>query len=160
MFYIYSTPVTPARNASRLLIAPLSAAAGGPLYMQIVDSLKREISEGRLQVGSALPSFRQLAEDLLVSVITVKRAYEELERDGIIYRRQGLGTFVADAAADRSREVKTAHASQLFRQGAREAAEAGLTPKAILQLAEAAIRQDANEHSTAQGAPRHVRKRA
>jgi GntR family transcriptional regulator len=95
-----------------------------------------------------------------VSVITVKRAYEELERDGIIYRRQGLGTFVADAAADRSREVKTAHASSLFRQGAREAAEAGLSQKAILQLAETAIRQDADDHPATQGAPRHVRKRA
>jgi GntR family transcriptional regulator len=154
-----------ARTASRLLIAPLSAAAGGPLYLQIVASLKREISEGRLEAGSALPSFRQLAEDLLVSVITVKRAYEELERDGIIYRRQGLGTFVSDAAADRSREVKTAHAAQLFRQGAREAAEAGLSQKAIVQLADAAIRQDADDHSTThstshQGAHRYVRKRA
>ena len=93
----------------------------------------------------------------------MKRAYEELERDGIIYRRQGLGTFVSNAAADRSREVKTVHASQLFRQGAREAAEAGLTPKAILQLAEAAIRQDADENSSTHahsGAHRHARKRA
>ena len=145
-----------------MLIAPLSAAAGGPLYLQIVASLKREISEGRLQAGAPLPSFRQLAEDLLVSVITVKRAYEELERDGIIYRRQGLGTFVSDAAADRSREVKTAHAAALFRQGAREAAEAGLSPKAIVELAETAIRDDAEDNPTRQisGAPRHVRKRA
>jgi len=147
------------RLASRLLIAPLSAAAGGPLYLQIVGSLKREISEGRLEAGASLPSFRRLAEELLVSVITVKRAYEELERDGIIYRRQGLGTFVSDAAADRSREVKTAHAAALFKQGAREAAEAGLSQKAIQQLADVAIRQDAEDHPT-EGAPRHVRKRA
>ena len=146
--------------ASRLLIGPLSAASGGPLYLQIIDSLKREISEGRLEPGAPLPSFRRLAEELLVSVITVKRAYEDLERDGIIYRRQGLGTFVSETAADRSREVKTAHASALFRQGAREAAEAGLSNKAILRLAEAAIRQDADEHPTTEGALRHVRKRA
>ena len=134
------------RTSSRLLIAPLSAAAGGPLYLQIVDRLKREISEGRLEAGAPLPSFRRLAEELLVSVITVKRAYEELERDGIIYRRQGLGTFVSDAAADRSRGMKTARAAALFRQGAREAAEAGLPHKAILQLADDAIRQDADDH--------------
>jgi GntR family transcriptional regulator len=152
--------VTPAPSSTRLLIGPLSPAAGGPLYVQIVDSLKREISEGRLAAGAPLPSFRRLAEDLLVSVITVKRAYEELERQGIIYRRQGLGTFVSDAAADRSREVKTAHAVALFRQGAREAAEAGLNPKAILRLAETAIREEADEdHPATQGA-RHVRKRA
>ena len=152
--------MTSARPAPRLLIGPLSAATGGPLYLQIVDSLKREISEGRLQAGTPLPSFRQLAEDLLVSVITVKRAYEELESDGIIYRRQGLGTFVSDVATDRSREVKTAHAAALFKQGAREAAEAGLPYKAILQLAEAAIRQDAEDHPVTTGASRHVRKRA
>ena len=152
--------MAPGRTSSRLLIAPLSAAAGAPLYLQIIDSLKREISEGRLEAGTPLPSFRQLAEDLLVSVITVKRAYEELERDGIIYRRQGLGTFVSDAAAGRSREVKTARAAELFRQGAREAAEAGLPYKAIVQLAETSIRQDADEHRMTEGAPRHVRKRA
>src|SRR5262245_53139498 len=77
MLYIYSNgPMTSAR-ASRLLIAPISAA-GGTLYEQIVDSLKREISEGRLEPGAPLPSFRKLAKELLVSVITVKRAYEEL----------------------------------------------------------------------------------
>jgi GntR family transcriptional regulator len=152
--------MTPGRTASPLLIGPLSAAAGGPLYLQIVDRLKREISEGRLEAGAPLPSFRRLAEELLVSVITVKRAYEELERDGIIYRRQGLGTFVSEAAGDRSREAKTAHAAALFKQGAREAAEAGLPYKTILQLAETAIRQDADDQSGAQGATRHVRKRA
>jgi GntR family transcriptional regulator len=127
--------------------------------VQIIDGLKREISEGRLAGGAPLPSFRRLAEELLVSVITVKRAYEELEREGIIYRRQGLGTFVADRAAARSREAKTTRANALFKQGSREAAEAGLTTKATLHLAEQAIREDAAEHA-APGALRHVRKRA
>ncbi len=74
---------------------PISPAATGPLYQQIVNGFKREIGEARLSGGTPLPSFRLLAEQLLVSIITVKRAYEELERDGIIYRRQGIGTFVA-----------------------------------------------------------------
>jgi len=72
---------------------------------------------------------------LLVSVITVKRAYEELEREGIIYRRQGLGTFVADRGGDRSRETQLNAAQELFRNAAREAAEAGLKPAEILELA-------------------------
>src|SRR5215470_14245643 len=104
----------------RLLIAPVSPARPGALYQQIVDGFKREISEGRLAGGAQLPSFRQLAEDLLVSVITVKRAYEELEREGIIYRRQGLGTFVSEAAGDRSRAAKTARARELLRHALRE----------------------------------------
>jgi GntR family transcriptional regulator len=117
------------------LIGPISPAAGGTLYQQIIDRLKREVSVGRLKPGAVLPSFRQLAEDLLVSVITVKRAYEELEREGIIFRCQGLGTFVAKKGHDRSRETKLATAKGLLREGFREAAEAGLKPPEILELA-------------------------
>lgn len=137
--------------ARRILLPPLSAAGAGTLYQQIVDGLKREVSEGRLPGGAALPSFRQLAEDLLVSVITVKRAYEELEREGIIYRRQGLGTFVAEAAPDRSRQVKGERAAALLREAVREAGEAGLTGSEIVRLLHSII-DDERE-------PAHVRKR-
>ena len=122
-------------------IGPISPAAEGTLYQQIIDRVKREISEGRLKPDVALPSFRQLAEDLLVSVITVKRAYEELEREGIIYRRQGLGTFVSKNGHDRSRETKLSAAEQFFREAAREAAEAGLKPSEILELAAQIIKE-------------------
>ena len=115
------------------LLPPISPAAG-PLYQQIIDGFKREISEGRLTEGAALPSFRQLAAEMMVSVITVKRAYEELEQDGIILRRQGLGTFVARNGDDRSRQVKTEHAEELLRAAVREAREAGLSEKEIADL--------------------------
>ena len=118
----------------KLLLPTISPAAPGTLYEQIVIGLKRIISEGKLEPDSALPSFRQLAEELLVSVITVKRAYEELEREGIIYRRQGLGTFVAAKGQDRSREAKLSQARELLRAAAREAAEAGLKPTEIRRL--------------------------
>jgi len=128
----------PERKA--FLIGPISPAANGSLYQQIVDRVKREISEGRLKSGAALPSFRQFAENLLVSVITVKRAYEELEREGIVFRKQGLGTFVSENGHDRSRETKMDAAQELFRQAAREAAEAGLKPPEILELAQKIIK--------------------
>jgi GntR family transcriptional regulator len=123
------------------LLGPISAAADGALYQQIVDRLKREVSEGRLKPGAALPSFRQLAEDLLVSVITVKRAYEELEREGIIFRRQGLGTFVSEQGDDRSREVKLAAAKGLLREGFREAAEAGVKASELEALAREILKE-------------------
>jgi GntR family transcriptional regulator len=129
---IYTVGVVEPRRT--LVIPPISAAAPSALYQQIVDGLKREISEGRLAPGTALPSFRHLAEDLLVSVITVKRAYEELERDGIIYRRQGLGTFVSEAADDRSRQIKKQRARELVQEALREATEAGLSSKDIVEL--------------------------
>jgi GntR family transcriptional regulator len=142
-----------------LLIGPLSPSARGPLYLQIINALRREVSEGRLPAGTALPSFRRLAEDLLVSGITVRRAYEELEREGIIFRRQGVGTFVSNVAPDRSRAAKLERARELFREGVREAAEAGLPPRAIGQLAQTAV----SEHLDPQpdsGEPTNVRKRA
>ncbi|MBB5038585.1 GntR family transcriptional regulator [Prosthecobacter dejongeii] len=124
----------PSPVSIKLLLPPISPAAPGTLYEQIVTGLKRVISEGKLVADAPLPSFRQLAEELLVSVITVKRAYEELEREGIVYRRQGLGTFVAARGQDRSREVKLDQARALLSQAYQEAIEAGLTGPEIHQL--------------------------
>lgn len=129
----------PEKNPSTaLLIGPISPAAG-PLYQQIVDGFRRAVSEGRLEPGAALPSFRALAEELMVSLITVKRAYEDLEREGIVYRRQGLGTFVADRGDAASREAKILTARELFAKAVREASEAGLSPDEIESLANEAI---------------------
>lgn len=140
-YYLIYTVVSVTNERKSWLIGPISPAAGGTLYQQIVDRLKREVSEGRLKPGAALPSFRQLAEDLLVSVITVKRAYEDLEREGIIFRRQGLGTFVAEQGDDRSRETKLAAAKELLREGFREAAEAGLKPGELADFAREILKE-------------------
>jgi len=63
----------------------------------------------------------------MVSLITVKRAYEELEKAGLIFRRQGLGTFVAEQGGNLSREAKLAQARELIRAAAREAQEGGVS---------------------------------
>ncbi|MDE0454105.1 MAG: GntR family transcriptional regulator [Gammaproteobacteria bacterium] len=115
------------RREIAVQIGPISPAAPGALYQQIVNGFKREIGEGRLAGDTPLPSFRLLAEQLLVSIITVRRAYEELEREGIIYRRQGLGTFVAADGRERSRAAKRGHAEELIRLAIQEAKEAGLS---------------------------------
>ena len=125
----------------KLILAPISPAAPGPLYEQIVHGIKREISEGRLIPGQPLPSFRQLAEDLLVSLITVKRAYEELERQGIIYRKQGLGTYVAENGLQRSREAKLHQARELVRQAFQEAMETGMAKEDVHQWIAEIIRE-------------------
>ncbi|MDZ4857508.1 MAG: GntR family transcriptional regulator [Candidatus Hydrogenedentes bacterium] len=122
------------RSTQKLLLPPISSAAPGPLYQQVVDGLKREIVEGRLKPGSALPSFRALAEDLLVSVITVKRAYEELEREGIIYRKQGLGTFVADEGDAITREAKRGEAEQGLRDAIQKCIDAGMSEEEIVDV--------------------------
>src|SRR5690625_2618681 len=66
-----------------------------PLFQQIVEQIKKQIYDETLKEGDVLPSMRQLAKDLNVSVITTKRAYEELERAGYVFSTIGKGTFVA-----------------------------------------------------------------
>lgn len=129
------------KQGEQFRLPPISPAASGPLYQQIVEGVKREITEGRLAPGQSLPSFRALAEELLVSLITVKRAYQELEREGIVFCKQGLGTFVSDNGAARSRAVKRRQAEQLMERAVREAAEAGLGEREILKLAKKSIRK-------------------
>lgn len=69
-------------------------ADGEPIYQQIVTQIKRMILDGELQAGDALPSMRVLAQQLRISVITTKRAYEELEHDGMIESFTGKGSFI------------------------------------------------------------------
>jgi len=73
----------------------LSHADGRPMYLQIIEQIKRRIAVGDWKAGDLLPSIRQLATDLQVSVITVKRAYLELEREGVILTHHGRGSAVA-----------------------------------------------------------------
>ena len=73
----------------------LSQADGRPMYLQIIEQIRRRIAVGDWKAGDLLPSIRQLAADLQVSVITVKRAYLELEREGVIHTHHGKGSVVA-----------------------------------------------------------------
>jgi GntR family transcriptional regulator len=124
-----------------LRLGPISPAAPGALYQQIVDAFKREIAAERIAPGSALPSFRALAEELMVSLITVKRAYEELERDGIIFRRQGLGTFVAERGYARMRAARRAAARDNIAAGVRAGREGGMSDRELIQILRDEIRK-------------------
>lgn len=77
-----------------------------PIYQQIVDQIKGAVLRGELAADEPLPSIRLLAKELQISVITTKRAYEELEKDGLIYTIPGKGSFVADQSERRLRESK------------------------------------------------------
>src|ERR1700735_5073184 len=73
----------------------LSQSDGRPMYLQIMDQIRQKIAVGEWPAGTEIPSIRQLAIKLGVSVITIKRAYLELERDGVIVTQHGKGSFVA-----------------------------------------------------------------
>ncbi|MDO5690180.1 MAG: GntR family transcriptional regulator [Tissierellia bacterium] len=75
-----------------------------PIYEQIKEQIQREIMSGSLKPGEQLPSIRYLAKELRISVVTTKRAYDDLERDGFIHSVQGKGSFVAEENAEWKRE--------------------------------------------------------
>lgn len=78
--------------------------SGAPIYDQIYTQIKHQIISGKLQEDYPLPSIRNLAKDLRISVITTKRAYDELEREGFIYTLPGKGCFVAKKNVELLRE--------------------------------------------------------
>ena len=82
----------------------ITNTGGIPIYEQITNQLKEQILSGELKAGDALPSMRVLARELRISVITTKRAYEDLERDGFIESYVGKGSFVKSKSADFLRE--------------------------------------------------------
>ncbi|WP_017185916.1 GntR family transcriptional regulator [Alkalibacillus haloalkaliphilus] len=84
----------------------ISNSSKEPIYEQIINQIKSTILSGDLKEGAALPSIRQLAKDLQISVITTKRAYEELEKLGFIYSIVGKGSFVAEQNLEVIREKK------------------------------------------------------
>jgi len=75
----------------------LSASDGTPMYQQVIDQITTKVVAGDWPAGTALPSIRELASASQVSVITVKRAYQELERSGVIVTQHGKGSFVAES---------------------------------------------------------------
>ncbi len=119
----------------RLAIS-LSEASGVPFYRQIVDQLAGLVRSGQLTAGTQLPSFRDLARDLVVSLITVRRAYAELETAGLVVRKQGQGTFVAPTVRAASKTDIRKRARAVVRTALDEALKLGLTVAEITKLTE------------------------
>lgn len=94
----------------------ISNASGKPIYEQISSQLKAQIMNGQLQEGELLPSIRVIAKELKVSVITTKRAYADLERDGFIEVVQGKGSFVASRNMDFIREEQLKNIEHLLQK--------------------------------------------
>ncbi|HIU18921.1 MAG TPA: GntR family transcriptional regulator [Candidatus Limiplasma stercoravium] len=112
----------------------LSNAGTQPIYEQIVQQLKGKILSGELRQGDALPSMRVLAKELRVSVITTKRAYEELEREGFIVSMTGKGSFVAGANAEWAREEHLRQMEEHLRQAVGLSRACGMSLEELTQL--------------------------
>ena len=112
----------------------LSSATGVPYYRQIVDQLALMIRSGDLRPQTRLPSFRDLAGDLLVSLITVRRAYADLEGAGLIVRKQGQGTFVAKEVQKASRRQTMKEAKKVLAEAVEHARKLGLSSADLREI--------------------------
>jgi GntR family transcriptional regulator len=101
-----------------------------PMYLQIMEQIKQRIAVGDWMEGQSIPSIRQLAVDLQVSVITVKRAYLELEREGVIVTQQGKGSRVASTPGLGAR-LREQELEQHLEQAARIAGLLGIRPREL-----------------------------
>ena len=109
----------------------IDARDGVPIYLQIVEQIKRAVALGRLKPEESLPSVRQLALDLTINPNTVARAYLELEHQGVIYKRQGQGTFVSSQAAEVGRRERQKIVAALFEKALVEAVNCGMSAAEI-----------------------------
>lgn len=105
-----------------------------PIYEQITSQMKNMILSGKLEEGSQLPSIRALAKDLRISVITTKRAYEELERDDFIITVAGKGSYVAENNSAVLKEEKMKQLEENVRRLIEEAYNSGISKEEVKEI--------------------------
>lgn len=107
-----------------------------PLYEQIKNAIKENILKNKVEEGEQLPSVRTLSKDLKVSILTVKKAYDELEKEGFVESRQGLGTFVAGKDSEVKREELQKELENHLQEAIKLSADLDLDKETILELFE------------------------
>lgn len=112
----------------------ISNSSEKPIYEQITSQIKQMIITGELEAGSLLPSMRMLAKELRISVITTKRAYEDLERDGFIYTVIGKGSFVAEKNMEFVREEQLRIVEEHLGKAVEGAKAGGITLEEIQDI--------------------------
>jgi len=120
----------------------ISNASNEPIYEQIYSQIKRHILTNELQPGQALPSMRQLAKELDISVITTKRAYEELERNGFIYSVVGKGSFVSEQNNEMIKERKMKVIEEQLLSAVQNSKEIGVGLSELLDLLSMLYREE------------------
>lgn len=123
----------------------ISNSSGEPIYSQISAQIKNLILDGTLKEGDALPSMRNLAMQLRISVITTKRAYEDLERDGFIESYTGKGSFVKAQNKELFREEQLKQIEELLSQSCEKAKRCGLELSELKEILEL-VYDGGNDH--------------
>jgi GntR family transcriptional regulator len=112
----------------------ISSNDGVPIYVQIVNQVKHQVAAGRLMPGEEIPPIRVLAEQLVINPNTVARAYLELERAGVVTKRQGSGTYVSETPSSLSRREKLKVLAQRADSLLVEAGHLGIEMGEVIEL--------------------------
>lgn len=120
----------------------ISNSNGKPIYEQISSQVRAQILSGALKAGEQLPSIRVLADGLGVSVITTKRAYSDLEGEGLVETVQGKGCFVSQQNKALLRERRMRHVEDLMAQATAEARDIGLTRDQLHDMLDLMVPED------------------
>ncbi len=120
----------------------ISNSSQQPIYEQICNQMKQHIFSGELQEGEMLPSIRSLAKELQISVITTKRAYEELEKEGFIETVPGKGSFVAVQNKELMREKKLKLIEEILVEAFLQAKLIGLKKEELLNMVDILFEED------------------
>lgn len=112
----------------------ISTMVNVPIYEQIVNQIRDAVISGELKSGEAIPSIRVLAKDLAVSVITTKRAFEELEKEGVIESVPGRGFFVCEKKNDHLKEKQMINIENRMMDLLRDCENAGMTIDEVIEL--------------------------
>jgi GntR family transcriptional regulator len=120
----------------------ISNSSPDPIYEQITRQIKAQIIGGDLSEGQALPSIRRLAHDLQISVITTKRAYDELEKEGFINTVGGKGTFVAVQNPELMREKKMKIVEEKLVEAVAEAKLMGIGEEQLIHMLQLLLKED------------------
>ena len=122
-----------------------------PMYRQIESQLRDFILSGQLEPGTKLPTIRALAKDLSCSVITTRRAYQDLEGEGFIRTRQGRGTVVAQIPEEKMSAHRREAVDGAFREAVRAGRRAGLTEEELREILEETLQGDGTSVRGVQG---------
>jgi len=112
----------------------ISSNTSKPIYEQITTQIKALIMSGELETGDPIPSMRSLAKSLHISVITVQKAYEDLQRDGFIETTVGRGSFVSAQNRDFIQEEQQRKAEEHLQEAAEIAKESGISVEKLIEL--------------------------
>ncbi len=130
----------------QVLDIQLSGASGVPFYRQVVDQISDMIRAGVLAPGIRMPSVRGLCTQLKVSLITVRRAYADLEVAGLVVRRQGQGTFVAEDVGEAARKQAKKDAREALESALDRALQLGLSEQDITRIIQAHLIASGGQH--------------